>query len=66
MPKMQQKVKIIKAGDVKNLRYPLPESWKRVAGILKGKKINALKYQRQVRAGWEKRLKKLERQFRSG
>ena len=59
MPKTQQKEKIVKAEDLKNLRYPLPESWKKAAGILKGRKINALKYQRQIRAEWEKRLKRL-------
>jgi hypothetical protein len=49
--------------DVKEMLKPqkrtLPKSWIKAAGLLKHKKINPLKYQRQVRAEWEKRFKKL-------
>ncbi|MFA6106114.1 MAG: hypothetical protein WC745_00350 [Patescibacteria group bacterium] len=38
----------------------LPESWIKAAGILKGKKIDALKFQKKIRKEWETRMKKLE------
>lgn len=66
MPKTQQKAKIVKAEDLKNIRYPLPESWKKAIGILKNKKIDPLQYQKQIRKGWEKRLKKQIRLARNG
>ena len=44
--------------DLKNRRYPIPMSWKKAIGILKGKNIDPLKYQRQVRGAWEKRLRR--------
>ena len=40
------------------LRYPLPESWTNAIGLLKGKRIDPLRYQKQIRKGWEKRLKR--------
>jgi hypothetical protein len=49
--------------DVKEMLKPqkraLSKSWVKAAGILKHKKVNPLKYQRQIRAEWEKRFKKL-------
>jgi len=49
--------------DVKEMLKPqkrvLPKSWVKAAGLLKHKKVNPLKYQRQVRVEWEKRFKKL-------
>ena len=66
MAEIKSKAKIIKAEDVSKLRYPIPESWKKAAGMLKGRKIDAVKYQRKIRQEWETRLKKLERQLRSG
>jgi hypothetical protein len=39
-------------------RQPLPKSWKRAAGMLKGRKIDPVKYQREIRAEWEKRLRR--------
>ncbi len=48
--------------DLETMRYPVPQSWLDVAGILKGKKkVNALAYQKQIRKGSGKRLSKLER-----
>ena len=49
--------------ELDKLRYPLPKSWIRTAGIWKNKKIDPIKYQKQVRREWEVRLKKLEKQF---
>jgi len=49
--------RIITPEELSAIRYPLPESWKKVAGILKGKRrIDPLRYQRQIRAEWEKRI----------
>ncbi len=36
----------------------LPESWTKAFGILKGKKIDAVAYQREIRAEWEERFKR--------
>lgn len=43
----------------------IPESWKRAIGILKGKRIDGVAYQRKIRAEWEKRWKKQVRLARS-
>lgn len=43
----------------------IPESWKRAAGILKGKRIDGLVYQKEIRAEWERRWKKQIRLARS-
>ena len=52
--------KIIKPEEVINLRYPLPQSWIEVAGILKKKRVSSLLYQQKIRRVWEKRLKKVK------
>ena len=39
----------------------IPNSWKQAAGLLKNKKIDALKYQRQIRQEWNGRSKKLSK-----
>lgn len=57
-----RQAKVITAKELPKLRYTLPESWKKAAGILKGKNIDPLEYQKKVRQEWEKRLKELERQ----
>lgn len=51
---------VLTAEDVKHLRYPLPESWKKAAGMLKGRKnlVDPVKYQRNIRQEWEVRLKR--------
>ena len=56
-----QQAKVITPEEAKKLRYPLPESWKKAAGILKGKRIDGVKYQRQVRKEWDDRMKQLEK-----
>jgi len=61
MINIQQKANVITPEDLKNLRYPLSESWTNAIGILKDKNIDPLKYQKHIRKGWEKRRKKLER-----
>lgn len=54
------KQKISTAG--KKTSQPLPESWKKAAGLLKGRKTpDPLAYQRSVRQEWETRMKKLEK-----
>jgi len=45
------------------MRYSLPKGWTDAIGILKGKGIDPVRYQRQIRAEWGKRLK---RQIRLG
>ena len=60
--KTLDQAKIVTPLELKTLRYPLPQSWLKVAGILKGKKkVNALAYQKQIRKGWTTRLAKLEK-----
>ena len=61
----QTKTRIHTSEDAKHLRYPLPESWKKAAGMLKHKKVNALAYQKRVRAEWDQRFKKLEKRART-
>lgn len=57
-----QQAKILTPEKLYTLRYPLPQSWTNVIGILKGRKrIDPLKYQKQIRKEWEKRNKQLER-----
>jgi hypothetical protein len=59
--KTTEQAKILTLQQLKTMRYPLPQSWLNVAGILKGgKKVNALVYQKRIRKGWGKRLAKLE------
>ena len=58
--KTLDRAKIITPQILETLHHPVPQSWLDVAGILKGKKkVNALKYQKQVRKDWDKRLNKL-------
>ncbi|MCI0542300.1 hypothetical protein L0Y69_00905 [bacterium] len=41
-------------------KQELPKSWKKAAGLLKGRGMNGVAYQRKVRQEWEARMKKLE------
>ncbi len=60
-----QGAKILRPQELEKIRHPLPQSWIEAAGILNGKKrINALRYQRQIRKEWNKRLEKLAKIFR--
>ncbi|PIR44490.1 MAG: hypothetical protein COV10_04520 [Candidatus Vogelbacteria bacterium CG10_big_fil_rev_8_21_14_0_10_51_16] len=43
---------------LKNNKAPLPKAFLNAIGILKGKKIDPLKYQKTIRQEWERRLKK--------
>ena len=57
-----QQAKIITPKELEKLRRPLPRIWVVAAGILKGRKrIDALRYQRQIRKEWDRRLRKLAR-----
>ncbi len=57
-----KQARIITPQELETMRYPVPQSWLNVAGILKGKKkVSALAYQKQIRKTWETRLAKLER-----
>ena len=54
--------KILTPEELKEARHPLPKSWTDAAGILKGKKrVDALKYQKQIRREWDRRSKELSR-----
>ena len=61
----QKGAKILTVDEVDKLRYPLPQSWIRAAGLLKHKKIDPVNYQKKIRNEWESRLKKLEKKFSS-
>ena len=40
-------------------RITIPVAWKKAAGILRGKKVDPVGYQKKIRKEWEKRLDKL-------
>jgi hypothetical protein len=54
---------VLNTEDVKNLRYPIPLSWKKAAGMLKGRKRleNPVTYQHKIRKEWETRFKRQTR-----
>lgn len=54
MAKRQAIIK--KSGNIEG--DPLPRSWMRAFGILGSRKIDAVAYQRKVRAEWEDRLRR--------
>ena len=58
-----EQAKILSPEKLEKLRYSLPQSWIEAAGILKRKKIDPLRYQRQIRKEWDERLKKLSKIF---
>lgn len=50
---------ILKPNIAGKIKTSLPESWIRAAGLLKGKKINAVAWQRKIRKEWGVREDKL-------
>lgn len=42
------------------IRYHLLESWTNAIGILRDKRIDPLRYQKQIRKGWGARMKRQE------
>lgn len=52
------KTTVLQPEEVGHIRYPLPRGLVNAAGMLKGKLPAALKYQKAVRAEWEKRTKR--------
>lgn len=56
-----KQARVITPQQLQTLRFPIPQSWLNVVGILKGnKKINALANRKQINKEWDKRLAKLE------
>lgn len=54
-----QQTKTISVKNIRNIQYPAPYGWRTAAGILKGKKyINPVKYQKEIRREWNKRIEK--------
>lgn len=52
----------MKLTDLPSLHQPLPKSWIKAAGLLKGKKkLNPLVYQKKIRKEWECRFGELNR-----
>lgn len=58
--------KIITIEELRAVPVQLPKSWTNVIGILKGKRINPLQYQRRIRKGWARRNEKLYRTIAHG
>jgi hypothetical protein len=52
-------ITILKSNEVGQVRYSLPKSLVSAAGMLKGKVPDGVRYQKQIRKEWEKRLGKL-------
>lgn len=50
--------KILNLEQTVHLRYPIPDSMIRAAGLLRGKKNNALNDQKKMRKEWDKRLQR--------
>jgi hypothetical protein len=63
---MKTTANIIKPEEVKTLRKTLPLSWTKAAGLLKGRQLDPLKYQRTIRREWGDRLKRQLRVTRYG
>ena len=57
---------ILKIESSQNNTNAIRNSLKNVAGILKNKNIDSLKYQKQIRSSWNNRLTKLNKQYASG
>ena len=51
---------ILTPKEVDEYKTPLPASWKKAAGLLKHRKIDAVKYQKQIRKEWDERTRNLE------
>jgi len=56
--KCNQHTKIITKKEKKELKTPMPSIWNKVIGILKGKKVDPIRYQKQIRKEWNKRSSK--------
>lgn len=63
MQRTKSQATIITLDELDTIKKKLPASWTNAIGILKGKKIDPLKYQRAIRKEWAQRLK---RQIRLG
>ena len=59
----QDMVIILKIESEEGNGRKIRDSLKNAAGILKGKNIDPLKYQRKIRAEWDERQAKLEKQY---
>jgi len=44
---------------IQEVRYAVPASLRAAAGLLKGRGVDPLRYQQQIRKGWARRLKRL-------
>lgn len=51
----QTKAKIIKVGDLPKLRYPLPESLIKAAGLMRHKRKELEKHLEKVRNEWDRK-----------
>lgn len=51
--------KIINPEELDDLKLPLPESWRKAAGILRNKKIDPVAYQKRMRRQWGERIKRI-------
>lgn len=56
-----RQAKVISPEEAEKLRYPLSETWKKAAGILRGRRIDPLLHQKQARDEWNERTKNLEK-----
>lgn len=50
------KEKRLSIDELKKLLTTLGDPWEEIRGILKNKKIDALKYQRKIRREWERKI----------
>jgi len=51
--------RVITLQELRTRKQPIPASWRRVAGMLKGRDtIDPVQYQKDIRAEWEQRLQK--------
>lgn len=66
MKSAKHQAQIIALDQIGTLRTKLPASWTNAIGILKGKKIDPVKYQRSIRKEWDQRLKRQIRLARHG
>lgn len=55
---MKTVAKIMTLEEAITLHRPLPASWKKVRGILKGYNIDPVQYQRKLRKEWDVHIKK--------
>ena len=51
----KQQATILSPEEVKHLRYPLPESWKKAAGLLRKKRKALERHLQTVRKEWGRR-----------